>query len=108
MAKYCGLLTAGCLALVAVPGLASGPSFHPDVTMSGTSLNGWHSTGAAEWSAEKGEIVGRPGQAGSGWLVLDQSYQDVNFYTEFRCADGCVTGVLFRAEKTPDGGMKGI
>jgi hypothetical protein len=108
MTKYCALLTAACLALAAAPNFASGPSFHPDVTMSGTNLNGWRSLGAAQWSAENGKIAGRPGQTGGGWLVLDKSYQDVNFYTEFRCADGCVTGVLFRAEKTPDGGMKGI
>jgi hypothetical protein len=108
MTKHCALLTAACLALAAAPNFASGPSFHPDVTMSGTNLNGWRSLGAAQWSAENGKIAGRPGQTGGGWLVLDKSYQDVNFYTEFRCADGCVTGVLFRAEKTPDGGMKGI
>jgi hypothetical protein len=108
MTKHCVLLTAACLALAAAPNFASGPSFHPDVTMSGTNLNGWRSLGATQWSAENGKITGRPGQTGGGWLVLDKSYQDVNFYTEFRCADGCVTGVLFRAEKTPDGGMKGI
>ena len=26
----------------------------------------------------------------------------------FTCAPGCKTGVLFRAEKTADGGMKGV
>jgi hypothetical protein len=35
--------------------------------------------------------------------MLDQSYQDIAFYSEFRCTGGCETGVLFRAEKTPDG-----
>jgi hypothetical protein len=108
MTKHCGLLSAACLALAAVQGFASGPSFHPDVTMNGSNLKGWHSLGTAEWSAQNGEIVGRPGQAGGGWLIFDQSYQDVNFYTEFRCTGGCVAGLLLRAEKLPDGGMKGI
>ena len=43
-----------------------------------------------------------------GWLVLDKGYQDVKFYTEFRCAENCDAGVLLRAEKTPDGGWKGV
>jgi hypothetical protein len=86
---------------------ASGPSFHPDVTFQGSELKAWHIYGEAEWSAENGELVGKPKQAGGGWLMLDHSYQDVGLYAEFKCTGGCETGVLFRAEKTPDG-MKGI
>ena len=99
---------AAFLGLATVLSAASGPSFHPDITMTGANLHGWHSFGSADWSADQGEIVARPRQAAGGWLVLDQSYQDVNFYTAFRCSDGCATGVLLRAEKTPEGGMKGI
>jgi 3-keto-disaccharide hydrolase/FG-GAP-like repeat len=102
------LLTAAFTAIALTPVFASGPSFRPDVTMNGTNLNGWHTFGQADWRAEKGEISGTPLQSGSGWLVLDHSYQDTNFYTEFRCTGGCTTGVLFRAEKTSDGGMKGV
>ena len=40
--------------------------------------------------------------------MLDKSFQDLQFGADFRCAAGCKTGVLFRAEKTADGGMKGI
>ena len=87
---------------------ASGPSFHPDVRVSGKSLDGWHHWGHAEWKAENGEIMGKPGQSGGGWLVFDKSYQDINFYMQYRCSDGCATGLLMRAEKTPDGGMKGV
>jgi hypothetical protein len=108
MSKTCGVLVAACLLIGVSPALASGPSFHPDITMNGVNLDGWHSFGQANWRAEKGEITGQPNQAGGGWLVLDHSYQDVNFYTEFRCTEGCVTGVLLRAEKSPDGGMKGV
>ena len=100
-------LFAALIVFAGIPPLfAAGPSFRPDITMSG--MKGWHAFGLADWHAENGEIVGKPSQAGGGWLVLDHSYQDVNFYTEFRCADGCVTGVLLRAEKAPDGGMKGV
>ncbi len=87
---------------------ASGPSFHPDISVDGSNLNGWHTFGQADWHADKGEIVGTPRQGGSGgWLVLDHSYQDSALYLEYRCTDGCVTGVLFRAEKTSNGGLRG-
>lgn len=87
---------------------ASGPSFAPDVRFTGSTTKGWHAFGNASWSADAGTITGKPGDSGGGWLVLDNSYQDISFYTEFRCDDGCETGVLLRAEKTPDGGMKGV
>jgi Domain of Unknown Function (DUF1080)/FG-GAP-like repeat len=89
------------------PLLASGPSFKPDTKMDGTTLKGWHSYGQADWRTEKGEIVGAPNPGAAGWLVLDHAYQDSALYAEYRCTGGCVTGVLFRAEKTPDGGLKG-
>jgi hypothetical protein len=40
--------------------------------------------------------------------MLDKSYQDVAFFAAFRCEPGCKTGVLLRAQKTADGGLKGI
>ena len=89
-----------------LPLFASGPSFHPDVTFSGSSLAGWHTFGQAEWRAENGQVVATP-KGGGGWLVLDHSYQDIGVYTQFRCAAACETGVLLRAEKTATG-MKGI
>jgi hypothetical protein len=70
-------------------------------------LKGWHTIGSANWQADKGEIVGTPNQ-GSGWLVLDKSFQDILFYSEYKCTGGCETGLLLRAEKTPDGGMRGV
>jgi Domain of Unknown Function (DUF1080)/FG-GAP-like repeat len=95
------LAVAGAAPLVAV-----GPAFIPDVTFTGSSLAGWHTVGNAEWRAENGEIVGKPTSASGGWLVLDQSYQDVGVYTEYRCTGGCQTGVLFRESKS-DGATKG-
>jgi hypothetical protein len=93
--------------LSSVPGFAAGPSFHPDTTFSGSSLNGWHTFGQAAWRAENGEVIGTAKQGAGGWLVLDRSYQDIGVFTQFRCTGACETGVLLRAEKTTTG-MKGI
>jgi len=85
-----------------------GPSFVADGTFKGSSLNGWHPLGQADWRAENGELVGKAkGADGSGWLISDQAYQDVAFYGLLRCTGPCNTGVLLRAEKTPEG-MKGV
>ena len=86
----------------------SGPSFHPDSTFQGSVLTGWHTVGSAKWRAQDGVITGTPTAPEGGWLVLDQSYQDVAFYGSFKCAAGCRTGLLMRAEITPDAGMKGV
>ena len=86
----------------------TGASFHPDSTFKGSALTGWHTLGDASWNAQNGVITGAPKQPAGGWLVLDKSYQDVGFYASFKCAPGCKTGLLMRAEKTPDGGLKGV
>ncbi len=82
-------------------------NFAPDVVFTGSTLTGWRTLGQAEWRAQNGEIVGVPKSSG-GWLIADRAYEDVAVSAEFRCAAGCRTGVLLRAEKTPDGGLKGV
>jgi hypothetical protein len=82
--------------------------FVPDFSFRGSSLAGWHPLGHATWRAENGEITAKPETMDGGWLALDKSYQDVEFYAEFRCAEKCDAGILLRAEKTPEGGLKGI
>src|SRR5947208_4478606 len=82
--------------------------FIPDFTFQGSSLNGWHAVGHANWRAGNGEIIATPQTSDGGWLMLDKGYQDVKFYTEVRCADKCDAGVLLRAEKTSEGGWKGV
>src|ERR1700724_735766 len=77
---------------------AASQNFVPDYVFKGSDLTGWHQLGAAEWRAENGEIIGAAKQDG-GWLVLDKGYQDIGFYTSFRCTDACKAGVLLRAEK---------
>jgi hypothetical protein len=87
---------------------AAARTFIPDATFTGSSLSTLHPLGDADWKANDGEIVGDPKSASGGWLILDKSYQDVALYTNFTCSNGCKTGILLRAEKTADGGMKGI
>jgi 3-keto-disaccharide hydrolase/FG-GAP-like repeat len=103
-------IATSAVALLVTPlpvGFAASKNFVPDVVFKGSSLTGWQPTGEAKWRAENGEIVGTPSGAG-GWLIADRAYQDVAFYAATRCADGCKAGVLLRAEKTADGGLKGI
>jgi Domain of Unknown Function (DUF1080)/FG-GAP-like repeat len=94
--------------MVGLVSFVSGDSknFVPDATFKGSTLTGWHPLGQADWRAENGEIIGTPKPG--GWLLLDRSYQDVGFFLSFRCPPGCKAGVLLRAEKSADGGMKGI
>ena len=82
-------------------------NFVPDWTFKGSALTEWQQIGQTDWRAENGEIVGTPRTPEGGWLVLNQSFQDVQVAASFRCAGACKPGVLIRAEKTPDG-MKGI
>ena len=94
----------GALATVPLAGTRS--TFVPDWTFKGSTLAGWQVLGAADWKASDGELVGTPKSADGGWLVLDKSFQDVEFGADFKCVGACKTGVLLRAEKTPTG-MKG-
>ena len=96
-----------CL-LFGITVFTAGPTFRPDVVFKGSALTGWTPLGTATWRAQNGEIIGTPTSPAGGWLVLNTSYQDVAFFSNVTCAAGCKAGVLLRAEKTPDGGMKGV
>ncbi|MEO5740670.1 MAG: DUF1080 domain-containing protein, partial [Vicinamibacterales bacterium] len=93
--------------LLTVPLSGTRSMFVPDWTFRGSTLAGWHVLGDAEWKAVDGELVGTPKSPDGGWLILDKSFQDVEFGADFKCAGGCRTGVLLRAENTPTG-MKGV
>ncbi len=97
----------GLVLLFLFPALADGPNFRADYIFRGSSLTGWRPLGQATWKAQNNEIVGTP-RAGGGWLLLDKSFSNVGVYAEVMCTGGCKAGMLFRAEKTADGGMKGI
>lgn len=95
-------------ALFCIPANAAGPTFIPDQTFKGSSLNGWRTVGQADWKAQNGELIGTAKAAGTGgWLMLDRSYQDIGIFANYHCAAGCKTGVLLRAEKSGDG-IKGV
>ena len=104
--RFFALMAALALAW-AVPLAGTRGTFVPDWTFTGSTLAGWQVVGAAGWKAVDGELVGAPTSAGGGWLVLDKSFQDVEFGADFKCTGGCRTGVLLRAQKTPSG-MKGV
>ena len=63
-------------------------TFVPDWTFKGSTLAGWQVLGAADWKAIDGELVGTPKSADGGWLVLDKSFQDIQFGADFKCTGG--------------------
>ena len=63
-------------------------NFVPDWTFKGPTLDDWQPLGQADWRAENGEIVGTPRAAEGGWLLLNQSFQDVQIAASVRCARG--------------------
>ncbi len=101
---------AGTLAIayLMAPLTATRATFVPDWTFKGSTLRGWRLLGQADWKAVDGVLIGTPKSPEGGWLVLDTPLQDVQFGFDVRCTGGCRTGVLLRAEKTPNGGLKGI
>ena len=94
-------------AVLIVPLHGTRSTFVPDWTFKGSTLTGWKTLGQADWRAADGELIGTPKSPEGGWLVLDRSFQDVEFGADFKCTEGCKTGVLLRAEKT-QAGMKGV
>ncbi len=87
--------------------LSPSPDFMPDWTFKGSSLSDWQPIGAAKWKAENGVITGTPSEASGGWLLLNKSLQDVQFFTRMQSAGNYNAGVLLRVEKS-DTGMSGI
>ena len=49
--------------------LAATHDFLPDFTFQGSSLNGWHTLGQANWRAGNGEIIATPQNPDGGWLM---------------------------------------
>jgi hypothetical protein len=73
MSGKCFLRLAMFVFFGSLPVFAVGPSFHPDAKFTGSTLEGWHTVGPAEWRGENGEIIGTPKEDHGGWLVLDHS-----------------------------------
>ena len=108
--RFGASVAAVAIAAAATAAIIHGASknFAPDAVFTGSSLAGWQPIGQSTWRAENGEIIGTPTAAGGGWLLANKPYQDVAVFASFRCAAGCQTGVLLRAERTADGGIKGV
>ena len=108
--RFGSSFAAAVIAAAAFASIIHGAStnFAPDAVFTGSSLGGWQPIGQSNWRAENGEIIGTPTAAAGGWLLADKPYQDVAVFTSFRCAAGCQTGVMLRAERTADGGLKGV
>ncbi len=87
---------------------AAGPTFAADKLFSAADLPGSKTLGAARWTTQNGEIVGRPAQGSNGWLVMPVQLANLAGYAEFRCDGDCAAGILFRAEPTAKGGLRGI
>src|SRR6185436_16117766 len=86
-----------------------GPTFRADYRFTGTALTGFKPIGGATWKVQNGEIVGTPTDPAGGWLLVEgKSLQDLQMYASVKCVAGCKAGYLMRAEKTADGGMKGV
>ena len=105
--RFC--IAAAIATVFALPSvMATRSNFVPDWTFKGSTLDGWRGLGQAEWKAANGVLVGTPKSPEGGWLVLDKPLQDLQFGFDVQCTGGCKTGVLLRAEKTADGGLKGV
>jgi hypothetical protein len=100
----CAIATAASMASLS----GSNGNFIPDWTFKGTTLDAWKPLGQADWRTENGEILGTPRSAEGGWLLLNQSFQDVQLAASVRCASPCAPGLLVRAELLADGGRKGV
>lgn len=99
-----GILATGAVLVGLVAKGATPRTFEPDGTFTGSKLSASRTVGQATWTAMNGEITG----TGKGWLVFDKPYQDLQLEASWRCVGECQTGIMVRAEKTPDGGMKGV
>ena len=95
--------------LLATSVFTAGPTFRADYRFSGTALTDFKPVGSADWKVQNGEIVGTAKDTNGGWLLLGgKEFQDTQMYASVKCVGGCKAGFVMRAEKTPDGGMKGV
>ena len=67
-------------------------NFVPDYAFSGSALTGWTPMGPGSWKAEAGEIVA----SGPGLLVFNKGLQDIEVFSEIKCAAPCKAGILTR------------
>ena len=111
-ARAAAALAAAVTAALATPAhfpdRRASKNFVPDVVFTRLDADGLAHDGRGDVARGERRDRRHARSGRGGWLVADRSYQDVAFFASFRCAEGCATGVLLRAEKTADGGLKGI
>lgn len=109
--RFLSLATSGVLvaAGIAPDATAQTPArdFVADYVFEGPTLEGWRPFGGGAWREENGQIIGSARGGSPGWLLSNHHYQDVAFWTNFRCNGPCDAGILFRAERTEQG-MEGV
>ena len=98
------LFACAAITALAQPAL---PHFKADGGIAASSLSGWAPFGQAEWTAHDGVVTGSP-KSGGGWLLFDHPMANVGAYAQILCTGDCDAGIMLRAEKTTDGGLKGI
>lgn len=87
---------------------AAGPTFAADKAFAASELSGLKSLGTARWTTQNDELVGRAARGSDGWLILPLQLSNLAGYAEFRCDRECAAGILFRAEPTANGGLRGV
>ncbi len=111
MHKMITVFTTVCITALTTNTVMANPGevpFKADVRLEGSSLEGWQTFGQASWSMQDGVITGRPRSDSGGWLMLDKKMANIGAYSKILCPKSCKAGLLLRAEKTADGGLKGI
>lgn len=96
------------LPLLAMVAHATGPTFQKDRSFGVAELSQGKPLGNAKWSAKNGELVAQVSKGGSGWLVLPGDSANLAGYAEFNCDKDCAAGIVYRAERTKSGGLRGV
>src|SRR5687768_635838 len=107
MSRMIRMAAIGLFCAAALEPSHANKNFIPDWTFTGSSLADAEQLGAAKWSAQNGEVIGTASSPDGGWLLFNNSLQDVQMAASFQCAAGCQAGVVLRLEKTADG-FKGV
>jgi 3-keto-disaccharide hydrolase/FG-GAP-like repeat len=84
------------------PAFAAAASPGSKPAFDGKTLSGWHQQGEASWKVDQGEIVGAVRGVSGGWLVLNDSYEEVGVAFWFRCNGDCQTGILLGMQTAGD------
>ena len=95
-----------CVTSLAVIAAASAGDVEPGFTpiFDGETLDGWTQKGGeAEYTVEDGMIVGKavPNTPNS-FLCTEKTYGDFELRLEFQCDDRLNSGIMFRAQSSPD------